>query len=309
MRLRDWRQADAGLLRACYERERRSWQDDLGWDTTWTWTTVEHARVTRGLPGLVALDDGGAPCGWAFFMRQAATLHLGGLVASSPAVTSALLDGVLASAGDAGRAACFIRDSAPGLSGALGARGFDAERFLYLSRPLSGPDIDAAAPLCADGWRHADLAAGARLLQEAYPLDTGRHLAPDGTLADWTSYVAGIVGQAGCGLLDTAATRVLRDGDALQGLALVTSLANETAHLAQLAVHPGSRRRGLAASLLREVLTVAARNGKDVITLLVSERNEAAMRLYHSLGFVERGTFVAGRCGALPKAQLERRSA
>jgi predicted GNAT family acetyltransferase len=32
------------------------------------------------------------------------------------------------------------------------------------------------------------------------------------------------------------------------------------------------------------------------MTLLVGERNAAARKLYASLGFVERGSFVAARC-------------
>ena len=91
MILRDWRDADSRLLRSCYEREQRSWQIDLGWDTTWTWATVEHARVSLGLPGLLALDDDGTVQGWAFSMKDGATLHIGGLVASSQPATTALL--------------------------------------------------------------------------------------------------------------------------------------------------------------------------------------------------------------------------
>ena len=47
MILRDWRTADPALLRSCYNLEERSWRDDLGWDTAWTWTTIEQARVGR----------------------------------------------------------------------------------------------------------------------------------------------------------------------------------------------------------------------------------------------------------------------
>jgi ribosomal protein S18 acetylase RimI-like enzyme len=311
MILRDWRHADPALLRSCYDAERQSWRQDLGWDTTWTWATVEQARVTRGLPGLLALDDEGMPRGWAFYVRDAATLHLGGLVAASPPVTNALLDGILATAGDTSRAACFIRDSAPGLIAALLARGFDAERFLYLSRPLTPEDGHdrADGQVRADVWRHADLSAGARLLQEAYPLESGRHLVPDGTLDDWTKYVAGVVGQGGCGLMDPVATRVHREGDRLQGLALVTSIATDTAHLAQLVVHPGCRGRGIASTLLREVLASAVSTGKQTMTLLVSERNAPARRLYEALGFTARGTFVAGRCALEQEHRLDRRSA
>ena len=307
MILRDWRQADPTLLRSCYDAERHSWRQDLGWDTTWTWATVEQARVTRGLPGLLAFDDDRELRGWAFYLRDGGTLHIGGLVSSSPDITRQLLDAILKTAPDA--AACFIRDRAPELSDALRIRGFDAERFLYLSRPvrpgerpqgtpeLHGPDV-------TDSWCDADLAAAARLLWEGYPRTASRHFAPDGSIEDWTKYVAGVVGQGGCGRLDPDATRVIRDGDELRGLALVTSIAPETAHLAQLVVHPEHRGRGVASALLREVLARAAASGRTAMTLLVSERNRPARQMYGVAGFTERGTFVAGRCARLDSASI-----
>ena len=303
MILRDWREADAGLLRSCYDIEQRSWRDDLGWDTTWTWATVEQARITWGLPGLVALDDERALSGWAFYMRQGATLQVGGLVASTLETTDALIDGILQAAGEMEPVACFIRDRAEGLAAALVARGFDVERFLYLSRPLSthrpaGRSISAitSGEGVSCGFRHSDAPSAAALLRAAYSEVSARHFAPNGTLEEWSHYVAGILGQGGCGLFDDAATRVVRDGEGLQALALVTSIAPETAHLAQLAVRPDCRGRGLASTLLHEAMAAAAKAGKETMTLLVGERNTAARKLYGSFGFVERGSFVAARC-------------
>jgi ribosomal protein S18 acetylase RimI-like enzyme len=298
MILRDWRQADAALLRGCYERERRSWRDDLGWDTEWTWATIEHARVAWGLPGLLAVDDAGEVRGWAFYMREGETLHIGGLVASSAAVTDQLLDGVLGSAPP--RAACFIRDRAPGLVDALHRGGLDPERFLYLSRPLTAADASLlpATPhraVVSDSWNQGDVAAAARLFHEAYPRKAAQHFAGDGTLDDWTKYVAGVVAQGGCGQLDPDATRVIRLGDELTGIAMVTVIAPDTAHLAQLVVHPGHRGQGIASALLRDVLARGASSGKSAMTLLVSEQNRPARQVYEGAGFVPRGLFVAGR--------------
>jgi ribosomal protein S18 acetylase RimI-like enzyme len=296
MILRDWRQADAGLMQACYERERRSWRDDLGWDTEWTWATIEQARVAWGLPGLLAVDDHGEVRGWAFYMRDGGTLHIGGLVASSADVTQQLLDAVLATAPSA--SACFIRDRAPDLIGALQRGAFDPERFLYLSRPLTPADSVEATErqaIVSAGWRQADVGPAARLFHEAYPRKAARHFAGDGTLEGWMKYVAGVVGQGGCGHLDPDATRVIRDGDELMGVAMVTVIAPETAHLAQLVVHPNCRGRGIASALLREVLARSAASGKSAMTLIVSEQNRPAQQVYEAAGFVQRGLFVAGR--------------
>ena len=301
MILRDWRQADAGLVRACYERERRSWRDDLGWDTAWTWATIEHARVTWGLPGLLALDDTGAVRGWSFYMRDDGTLHIGGLVSSSADTTQRLLEAMLATAPAA--AACFIRDRAPALADTLRRHGFEAEPYLYLARPLTrddiaDPDPALAAGLSCDSWRDADVGAAARLLRAAYPRGAGRHLAPDGSLDAWTKYVAGVVAQSGCGRLDPAATRVIRAGGELQALALVTSIAPETAHLVQLAVHPDQRGCGVGTALLGEVLRRTAVAGKTALTLLVAEGNRAARRVYAAARFADQARFTAARSQA-----------
>jgi ribosomal protein S18 acetylase RimI-like enzyme len=297
MILRDWREADARLLRAGYEREQRSWQDDLAWDTSWTWATVEQARVTWGLPGLVALAADGTLQGWAFAMREGTTFHIGGLVASSRPVTSALLDRLLADAAAAEGSACFIRNRAPGLSDALAARGFEVEHFLYLSRPLTAGDARSAAGFSspATAWSDRDFVGAANLLQASYSTASGRHFAPSGTLGEWAKYLSGVVQQAGCGLIDREATRIQLDGGRLQALALVTSIHPHTAHLAQLAVHPDARGCGVATRLVREALAHAAGTGRTTMTLLVGEHNERARRLYASLGFTERGTFIAAR--------------
>jgi len=56
-----------------------------------------------------------------------------------------------------------------------------------------------------------------------------------------------------------------------------------------LAVHPTCRQRGIGRSLLQGVIDEAKRNGSSRVTLEVRKSNAAAQRLYHSLGFVERG--------------------
>jgi ribosomal protein S18 acetylase RimI-like enzyme len=309
MILRDWRDADSALLRSCYERERQSWQEELGWDTTWTWATVERARASWSLPGLVAFDEAGAIQGWAFSMKDGSTLHIGGLVAASPPVTSALLERLLDSPVPAGGAACFIRHRAPGLLEALASRGFEIERFLYLSRPLAPADTRPVAGFHspATSWNDRDFTGAARLMQACYSAGAGRHFAPSGTIGEWAKYLSGVVQQAGCGLIDRDATRVQRVAGTLQALALVTSIHPETAHLAQLVVHPDWRGCGVATRLIREALACAARAGRRAMTLLVGERNESARRLYASLGFSERATFVAARTLEQPAVPLVER--
>jgi ribosomal protein S18 acetylase RimI-like enzyme len=72
-----------------------------------------------------------------------------------------------------------------------------------------------------------------------------------------------------------------------------------------VAVRPRHRRRGVGERLLRAILEKADAEGYDAVSLSVSERNRAAMRLYERNGF-ERVTFdgsswtMLRRRGAIP---------
>jgi ribosomal-protein-alanine N-acetyltransferase len=209
--------------------------------------------------------------------------------------------------------ACFIRDRAPGLERLLAARGFLVERFLYLSRPIdasapgagarhreeAGGGLLAAFDLTVRDWRDDDRHEAGALLAASYSPAAARHFAPTGAPQEWARYVTGVMEQGGCGTLDRHATRVVWQGRRMRAVALVTELAAETSHLAQLAVHPDCRGRGIAAALVGDALASAAAAGRAALTLLVSERNAAGRRLYGRFGFEPRGAFIAARRDAV----------
>jgi ribosomal protein S18 acetylase RimI-like enzyme len=294
----DWREADANLLRSCYDREAQHWQRQLGWDTEQTWSTIEEARVTWGLPGLLALD-GSRVDGWAFYTRDGDILQLGGLVADTSEATAQILGEVINAARQAQLpvVSCFLLERAAELRGELKRRGFDIEPFLYLGAPvarvLSG---DASpAPWPVSSWRDEDLDAAGKLLSQAYSQRAARHFAPTGTAEEWRHYLGAMVEQTACGVFDPHMTRVVRDARGMRALAFMTAIGPRTAHLAQMVVHPEERGRGLAPGLLRSAAALADRAGHDEITLLVGESNQPARHVYEALGFTPRATFVAAR--------------
>jgi ribosomal protein S18 acetylase RimI-like enzyme len=314
MILRDWREADPAAVHACYERERQHWLDGLSWDTTWTWATVEQARFARGLPGFLAINDAGGVDGWTFYVVDDNVLHIGGLVADSDAATRSLLDGVLHGSEQTGAeaTACFVLDRASGLGASLEQHGFAVERFLYLSVPLVDggglplpPSHEASADhgspgeggqledrVALDAWRDGDLERVAALLAASYAPHAGRHFAPTG---NWEKYTTGLVEQAGCGVFDATLTRVVRGDAGVRAAVLVTTVSPSAAHIAQIAVHPDWRGRGFASHLLRDAAERSVKAGKTELTLLVSEQNETARRLYASMGFAQKATFLAAR--------------
>ena len=301
MRLVDWRTVPAALLAPLYEAGQRQWLATLGWDRSTDWRAIEHARTTWGLPGLLAVDDHDTVCGWTFVMSDRETLHVGVLCADRPEATEVLVDAVveMSSACGAARLSTFLFRDAPDVLDVLQHRGFDIEEYLYLAREHgpAGPRLVGGHVPAATAWEPHDVTAAASLLREAYGRQ-GRHFAPGLTTEEWERYVHNLVEQTACGTLDAAASRVVRGDAGLDALVLVTRISADTAHVPQVVVRPGLRRRGLAGCLLRDAMALAAECGVVRTTLLVAATNIAARHLYAGLGFRGSARFVAGQRAA-----------
>ena len=105
MNLIEWGSLPVDMLTPLYEREQTRWRTALGWDTSTSWSTIESARVGWGLPGFVCRDGSGMIRGWTFFMQRGDAGHqldVGGVVADSPDVTSALIEAIVNRAHEAG---------------------------------------------------------------------------------------------------------------------------------------------------------------------------------------------------------------
>lgn len=76
--------------------------------------------------------------------------------------------------------------------------------------------------------------------------------------------------------------------DEVLGYAVCWTIAGES-HLLNIAVHPARREQGIGRALLSECIRRAARAGASRIFLEVREGNEAAQRLYLSMGFAFKG--------------------
>ena len=76
--------------------------------------------------------------------------------------------------------------------------------------------------------------------------------------------------------------------DEVLGYAVCWTIAGES-HLLNIAVHPAWRGRGIGRALLSECIRRAAGAGASRVFLEVRAGNEAAQRLYRSMGFAFRG--------------------
>lgn len=293
MIVRDWRTARDEAVSRLYETETKRWQRDLHWDIASQWAAVETARATHQLPGFIAESPSGEVLGWSFHLLHRDALQVGALVADSPATTERLVDSILRSdeARTASSLMMFGYLDAPGLDGCLSPRGLTAERYRYLQKALPARQADSGAR--GRTFDHADTTAVTDLLVASYDaVDPLRPFAKTGRRDEWVEYVSQLTCGDGCGTFEPTMSPVSPcEFGGLDGAALVTRIAPGVAHLAQVAVHPVVRGRKIGSQLLRDVMAAAQRQGCDRLTLLVSERNEAAGRLYERLGFVQAAEF------------------
>lgn len=285
-----WRSAASADVRALLHAECTRWHIDLGWDLARDWAAVEPARQAGLLSGWVVRDAVRRPRGWAFGVDTPGGRQLGAFVASDRPAAD-LLFAAAAGGGVQGNTMAFVRAGAVVTADEWRARGFSVQPYGYLLARTDGT-VD-----CGSVWHAADRQETAALLQRAYAADRSvRPFAPDGRIADWLDYVDALTLRPGCGVFSSDASVVVRDGGDVVALALVTSIGATTAHLAQLAVSPSARGRGLGRRVVEAARARAARVlGASRMSLLVSTGNAAAWAVYQRAGFAQASEFIAAR--------------
>lgn len=302
---RDWRTCDPADIVPLVEAEIRAWRDVLSWDVAEAWSVIEPARQSGHLPGLVAVAPDGRATGWAAYLPHNGHLQVMALVSPDSATTSALIEDILdsAEARDCRSVILCVRDAASGLPDVLAAHGFAVDPYRYLMVDLDAP----RATLAFERWQSHDETM-AHLCAEAYRDSAGvRAFAPGGTVPEWQQYIQTVVHGTGCGwFLPELSAVVTADrtgeggtADLLAGL-MLSDLGTGTAHIAQLAVAPAARRRGVGRRLVSAVMGESSRF-YERMSLLVSASNSSAGRLYESLGFDDRASFIVA---AKPTAKL-----
>ena len=321
MILRDWCEVPADELRTAYESERQRWRSLLQWDAAAAWQEIEHARVAWGLPGFAAIDRTGRLRGLVYYLIEHDRIDVGGLISDADMATDVLLDGVVtvARALQLPTVRGLLLDHAVALPSSLRVRQFGIERHFYLSKELGTAEVrpthgqrlwarltERPVPVerveTADCWRADDADAAAALLAHAYDREGGRLFAPNNQTGEWQRYVRNLVAHVGCGTVNAGLSQVIRDGEDILALALLTDIAPRTAHLVQLAVAPSARGGRLGEALVRRACSLLQQASYQTLTLMVSEKNTAARALYDRAGFRHDATFLAATLN-LPEAR------
>jgi ribosomal protein S18 acetylase RimI-like enzyme len=303
MTIDDWRGLGTPRMAALYEAETRWWRAHLGWDLSRSLQDVEPARVDGRLPGLAVLDDYGDVVGWTYFSGSGDVVQVGTVVAETRAAASHLVNTVVDAAENvnATTVLALVRPGTPGVIETFSARGFDFETYDYLEAPTE--PVSAVLPDVRQ-YAEGDAAELPGLLERAYAGSTERRpFAPGGTPAEWLDYVGQLLRTRGCGLFMPPASVVApasgKDGVGRQlaGAAIVTAISDTHAHLAQVAVDPAERSRGLGKAIIEAASASARACGFSRLTLFVAGSNRRARALYDRLGFRVTTSFTAAvRC-------------
>jgi ribosomal protein S18 acetylase RimI-like enzyme len=303
VRIVDWRNVPHRLVEPLIAREVERWRRELAWDAGSLWQLVVEGRRAGHLSGFVALDADGVAVGWTTFGLHRGILQVAALDGTSGEAVRALLDAVVESpeAGFAERYQGFVLARHRRVAAAFERRRFAIEAFQYHVKNLQSDAVHGAAageetltpPSAFEpvAWSDDRVPDAVRLLARAYEGSlTARAFAPRGRLDEWTAYVGQLLLTEGCGTLVPDATLGLRDPqDRLVGVLIVTCLSARTWHIAQVAVDPGLQGAGAGRWMVREVCRRARERGVADVSLLVSERNTGARRLYDRLGFSDTG--------------------
>ncbi len=108
-------------------------------------------------------------------------------------------------------------------------------------------------------------------------------------------FLTNIVQYPGCGLFFAPASFTARDRvtGTICGISLASMVANDVGHITQLCVAPSHRGQRVGYELLRRSMEALAMHRSRSVTLTVTSANDAAIRLYQSIGFRPRREFAA----------------
>lgn len=157
----------------------------------------------------------------------------------------------------------------------------------------------AVAPACSVSflpWSDRNAEEAAHLLASCYR----GHV--DGEINDQyrnipgaRTFLTNITRYPGCGRFSPASSLFAVDQSTgrVCGMALTSHIAEHSGHITQLCVLPALRHSGIGHELIRQSLALLVGTGCNNVSLTVTTANDAAIRLYESLGFTAKASFPA----------------
>jgi len=305
-RVVDLRRISVDHLVPVLEEEIAAWRRDLDWDLS---PSVELVRRFVGMQALqgFALVEGSRVTGYAYHVCEDGKGLIGGVYVRdrerAPELENVLIEAIL-----------------EGLWRTPGVHRVESQ-LLMLSQPLERrmpfasrlrvfprwflqlparnfiqlPGRPSARASIAP-WHEGLQSESARLIASAYRehIDSqinDQYRSPAGA----QRFLTNIVQFPGCGIFFAPGSCVAVDAltGMLCGVCLSSKVSHDVGHITQVCVAPSHQGTGLGYEMMRRSLLALAEHGCRSVTLTVTAANQAALRVYESMGFTRRRAFAA----------------
>jgi ribosomal protein S18 acetylase RimI-like enzyme len=300
------RRIEADRLSPLLAEETAAWKAELDWDFRPSADLVRRFVHMQALSGF-ALVRGQRVAGYSYYVCEDGKGLIGDLylmreyrtVENESALLGAALDAIWRTPGIRRVEAQLMMLSTP-LERTVPQPGwFHSYPRYFMEAPL-GPTVnlpDKTPPgTRIVNWAASQQEETARLIAASYQ----GHI--DSRINDQYRSVPGarrfltnIVQYPGCGAFFAPAsfTALGANGREVRGVSLASLVASDVGHITQVCVAPQARGTALGYELMRRSLQALALNGCRLVSLTVTTANEAAVRLYETMGFTKRRVFAA----------------
>ena len=303
-----------GALEPVLAAQGREWRERLGWDLAEITEFIAAAHAARTLRGAAVLV-GGRPIGYGFFTLEVDRCLIGDVYVDAaqrtPETSAALVSGVLRQVQRSRTRkrveSQSIMFDAAGAGEAFAEQGFARHERSYLAAPLAG-EIGAFAAehsrIRVRPWRDEDFGPAAETIYRAYQGTVDARMnCQYRTSEGCADLLDALTDSPWCGRFEPDLTQVAVDRETGRscGVAVVSAISPETAHLGQVSVLPAYQGSGVGRTMILAALAAARRAGFAEATLAVTRENRAAARLYARLGFEPRVDFPVFTREATPR--------
>lgn len=288
-------------LRPLLDEESAHWGGELLWDYADVSAAVAAGLERRALTGF-ALQEGGRPVAYCYYMLDAGRAIVGSVFASADYRGRGLEDALVSAViGEAqrhphnDRVECqTLFSTAPSADQAFERAGFSSRGRHYMARDLADPVEVPRHDWRLRPLRREDIPAAAQVIHRSHQrsLDAALNLTY-ATPGYCRAFVETLVLRAGCGRFDPEASLVAEGRDGVAGVLLASHLSRTNGHVCQVSVDPSAQGAGLGELLMRAALASFRRQGLRMVSLSVTVGNDRAYRLYERLGFRVKKAFAA----------------
>jgi ribosomal protein S18 acetylase RimI-like enzyme len=291
-------------LAGVFEAQRRDWVEQLDWDLAPVVNLIADALRASALRG-VAVFAGPKPVGYGFFSVEIDRCLIGDVFVipewRSEEVNGTLALGLLEQIERARprkrvESQSIIFD-ARGIDEVFSASGFNRHTRKYMVADLAGADFADPPPherVRLREWQSSDFNPAAEVVYQAYRGTVDARVnCQYRTREGCADLLDALTDSPWCGRFDGRLTRVAVDVTTgrVCGVAVVSAISTQTAHLGQISVLPAYQGSGVGAALVRSALALAERAGFARASLAVTAENAVAGRLYERCGFATRREF------------------